>query len=658
MGYGGLIVTDAMEMRAVASRYHPGESAVLALKAGIDVILLPPDVDLAIDAVVAAVKRGEMSRERIDRSVRKLLAMKQWVGVDRNRFVDVENVYHVVAAPEHAALAREIARKSITVLGNQTGLLPLSHADTSQVLDIVMADTPDPSVGRSFHGELVRRGLRVDHARLDPSSNQLTCDSILAKVVRSDKVILQLHCYTRSGQLTGFISGNECSFVAKVAAVGKPVVAISFGNPYLVMDFPPIEAYVCTYSSAEPSIAAAAEVLFGEEPASGKLPITIPGVYRFGDGVTYPKVALRSGTLEEAGFDGAAFAEVDRVMARAIRDSAFPGGVLLVARNGIIAHHKPYGAYTYEPYARRVERHTIYDLASVTKVIATTSAMMRLVSDGRVQLEEPVVKYLPRFGQNGKEKITLYNLLIHNSGLVGWRKFYEECGTPQCMLDSVFASPLTYRTGDTTIYSDLGLITVGKVIEKVSGVTLDRFVDSVFFRPLGMRSTMYNPPASLLPRIAPTEVDTFWRRTGRPVQGTVHDENCEVLGGVSGHAGLFSTASDLAVLLQMLAQGGAYGGKRFLKEDVVRKFTTRQSASSTRAIGWDTPNPDRSWAGTLISRSSFIHTGFTGTSVVVDPERNLIVVLLTNRVYPSRSSTKIFAVRPELHDAIVKALRP
>jgi CubicO group peptidase (beta-lactamase class C family) len=224
------------------------------------------------------------------------------------------------------------------------------------------------------------------------------------------------------------------------------------------------------------------------------------------------------------------------------------------------------------------------------------------------------------------------------------------------LVDSVFAAHLTYKTGDTTIYSDLGLITTGKIIEKVTSTTLDHYVDSVFFKPLGMTNTMYNPPERLWNRVMPTEVDTFWRKTGGAVRGTVHDENAWVLGGVSGHAGLFSTALNLAVLLQMELNGGIYGGKRFLKEDVLRKFTTRQSPKSSRGIGWDTKAYPRGWSGKLLSTSSWLHTGFTGTTVVTDPTRNLIIVFLTNRVYPSRENQKISAVRPRVHDAIVRAL--
>jgi CubicO group peptidase (beta-lactamase class C family) len=365
---------------------------------------------------------------------------------------------------------------------------------------------------------------------------------------------------------------------------------------------------------------------------------------------------LREGTAEEAGFASGAFVQVDSIVTEAIHDSAFPSAVLAVARGGILVHQKGYGRYDYTFSSRAVETNSLYDLASVTKVIATTSAVMRLVDEGKLKLNERVSAYIPQFAQSGKENITVYNLMVHNSGLPAWRRFYDFCGDAKCVLDSVYATPLAWKTGDTTVYSDLGLITMGKVIEKISGALLDRFCDSVFFKPLGMKNTMYNPSKNLLDRIVPTEVDTFWKRTGVAVRGRVHDENAATLGGVSGHAGLFSTAGDLTVFLQMLLNGGTYGGVRFLKEETVKQFTTRQSEQSSRGIGWDTKSSERSFSGYLTSMKTFLHTGFTGTSVVVDPEKNLIIVFLTNRVYPTRANLKIADVRPRVHNEIFKRL--
>ena len=654
--FEGLVVTDAMRMRAVASKYGPAEASVLAIKAGTDIVLMPGDIDVAIDAIVAAVKRGEIPEQRIDASVRRVLQTKQWVGLDRDRMVNVGRISSVVAIRDHEMLAMQIARRAVTVLGNKNAILPLSPLDTRKIVDLNVSDTEDPKSGRSFHSMLRDRCPNVDFAKIDPRSNDAEYASALEAVQGADLIVGQLNLFTRSGEMTGFLSHRQKEFLTRAFTLGKPVILISFGNPYVVMDLPKVDAYVCAYSDAEVMQQAVAEVLFAESSAEGKLPITIPGAYKFGEGVEYPRTRLERGFPEEVGFFRDSLGAVDRIIDQAIKDKSFPGATLVIVKDGVIAHEKAYGSFDYGPYSRRVDVNTMFDLASVTKVIATTSAIMRLVGEGKIRLDDPVVKFFPKFGQHGKEHITLYNLMVHNSGLVGWGKFYEYCKTPQQLVDSVFATRLIYKTGDSTVYSDLGLITIGKVIEKVTGTTLDRYADSVFFKPLGMTSTMYNPPERLWGRVMPTEVDTFWRKTGTAVQGTVHDENAWVLGGVSGHAGLFSTASNLAILLQMELNGGVYGGKRYLKEDILRKFTTRQSPKSSRGIGWDTKISPRGWSGKLLSEKTWLHTGFTGTSVVTDPTRGLIVVFLTNRVYPTRENQKIGAIRAEVHDAIVRSL--
>jgi CubicO group peptidase (beta-lactamase class C family) len=657
MGFKGLVVTDAMVMEGVAAKYHPGESAVLAIQAGADLILMPPDADIAVDALVSAVKRGVISQQRLDESVRRVLTLKQWTGIAENRYVDVDRVAEVVASPEHQRLATEIARKSITVLGNKSGLLPLTGTQGMKVVDLVLTDQDDPLSGRPFHWELDRRLGPISEIVLIPRNDSLDYRAALDSMMKADVIIAQLHFYTRSGEMTGFAPAPVSRLLDTLETLGKHVIGVSFGNPYIVMGFPSIDTYVCAYSGSPVVIRATAEVIFGEEPASGKLPVAMPGVYPFGSGVAYGKVVLRNGTPVEAGFDPERLSRVDQIIRKAIADSAFPGAQLAVVRNGIVVHNRSYGGQTYGLYPPLITDTTLFDLASVTKVIATTGAVMRLVDERRIKLEDPVVRYLPAFGKNGKDHITIHDLMVHTSGLPAWKRFYEYCSTPECVVDSVFSSGLVYPTGDSTVYSDLGLITMGKLIEHVSGRPLDQYVDSVFFKPLGMRSTMFNPPPELHRSVAPTEIDTYWQRTGEAVRGRVHDENAATLGGVSGHAGLFSTASDLTIFMQMLMNGGTYGRHRYVNEETVRKFTKRQSTVSTRGIGWDTRGSGRSFSGTLTSEESFLHTGFTGTSIVCDPEKNVIVIFLTNRVYPTRESSRIFDVRPAVHNAIFESLQ-
>jgi beta-N-acetylhexosaminidase len=656
MKFDGLVVTDALAMKGMTKLFSPGEAAKRAFLAGADILLMSPDTEEAIDSIAVAVARGEISVERIDHSVRKILEAKQWCGLDTNRLVDIDKVSNVVTNSEVRALNEEIARRSITVAGNDNGILPLRNLTGKKVLDIVFLDKEDNDAADDLHDELFKR-KRMEFVRIDPRSGQDEFDDVLKKAKFYDLIICQFIYNTRSSEpKSGFLPKKVDELMNAVIALKKPVVTVTLGNPYVAMEFPRTDALVATFGPGASSIDAAAEVIFGEQPATGLLPVTIPGRYAYGEGVQLSAIALRRGTPESAGLKSDSLATVDAIIERAIADSAFPGAVLLAVKDGIIVHEKAYGRFMYDTASQPMTVDAIFDMASVTKVIATTSAMMKLTEEKRLSLDDKIVKYFPAFGQTGKENITLYNLLVHNSGLQAWRKYYEFCDTPQCVLDSIFAAPLIYPTGDSTLYSDLGLITTGKIIERVTGTTLANYVDSIFFKPLGMKSTMYNPAPELLKRIVPTEIDSVWKKTNLPVHGRVHDENAATLGGISGHAGLFSTASDLAKILQMELNYGTYNGRRYLDSATIARFIKQQGKSS-RAIGWDTRSTGRSFSGQYTSPLTFLHTGFTGTSVVVEPEKKMIVILLTNRVYPTRNNNKLSRVRPAVHDAVFGAVR-
>jgi CubicO group peptidase (beta-lactamase class C family) len=345
---------------------------------------------------------------------------------------------------------------------------------------------------------------------------------------------------------------------------------------------------------------------------------------------------------------------VDSLVERAVADSAFPGAQLVVVRDSFVAVNRAYGRYTYDPTAQPVDHNTLFDLASLTKVFATTAAVMKLYDEGKLSLDDPVVRYLPQFRGEGKQKVTIRHLLLHRSGLPPFRRLSDIAATEEAALDSVFTTPLVVSPGDSTIYSDLGMITLGKVVERITGMSLARYVREEFYAPLGMTRTMFNPPPELRATAAPTEYDSLWRK--RLVQGTVHDENAATLGGIAGHAGLFSTASDLSIFVRMLMNGGTYQGKRYLHETTIDEFLRKKHPGQERWLGWDMKAESGSSAGTLFSGSSFGHTGFTGTSVWADPDRHLAVIFLTNRVYPTRANMKLFKVRPLLHDAIVRAM--
>jgi CubicO group peptidase (beta-lactamase class C family) len=374
-----------------------------------------------------------------------------------------------------------------------------------------------------------------------------------------------------------------------------------------------------------------------------------------------------------AGFDSAALARVVEYLRAEVDSGAFPGAVVAVGRPGRLALLAAVGHYAVDD-AWPVDPATIYDLASVTKVVGLTSAALLLVSEGRLGLDDPVARWVPAFRGPGKDRVTVRHLLTHASGLPAWRPLFRDARTRDAALALVDSTALLRAPGDTFVYSDLGAIVLTQVVERAAGEPLDRFLDRRVFGPLGMTATRYLPPAPWHHRIAPTEVDTAWR--GRLLKGEVHDENAGRLGGVSGHAGLFSNAPDLARFASWLltirtdapaddrgsaAGGGAAGAVRPLPDPaLVRAFTTRQGlpAGSTRALGWDTPSDSGySSAGTAMSRRAFGHTGFTGTSMWIDPERELFVILLTNRVNPTRANTRILQVRPTVADLAVGALR-
>jgi CubicO group peptidase (beta-lactamase class C family) len=395
--------------------------------------------------------------------------------------------------------------------------------------------------------------------------------------------------------------------------------------------------------------------LFAEYAVGGKLPVTLPGLYPYGHGLEIPKreMTLRAARPEEAGFRADGMAGVDSAMERALAAKAFPGGVVAVGKDGALVHLRAFGRLSYDADAPEVRTDTIYDLASLTKVIVTATVAMILVDEGRLDLDRPVSAFLPRFRGPGKDRVTVLNLLTHSSGLDWWEPLYKDTKGKQAYVEKIEAMELKYPPGTKSLYSDLGLILLGEVLERVAGEPLDAFAQKRILDPLGMKDTRYRPGPDVLPRIAPTERDP-WR--GRVVHGEAHDENAFAMGGVAPHAGLFGTAPDLARFAQMLLNGGVLEQKRIVSREVVDQFTRPAGVpDSTRALGWDTPHPDSS-AGSRLSPRSFGHTGFTGTSLWIDPERKLFVVLLTNRVHPSRENNAIRDVRRAVADAVVNGL--
>jgi CubicO group peptidase (beta-lactamase class C family) len=342
-----------------------------------------------------------------------------------------------------------------------------------------------------------------------------------------------------------------------------------------------------------------------------------------------------------------------RYVEEAIARHAFPGAVVAVGRRDTVLYLRAFGRLDFENGPPVVAGTTVYDLASLTKVVGLNTAVMMLVEEGRVALDSPVTRYLPEFAAGG-HSVTVRHLLTHSSGLPAWKPFHLEARSREDVFSMVAAHPLEAPPRTRMVYSDLGAILLTRVVERVSGERLDRFLRRRLFVPLGMRYTRFNPPRSWRRRIAPTEVDTTWRR--RLVWGEVHDENTAAMDGVSGHAGLFGTANDLVKFAQfMLREGRLPEGPRLLRTETISEFTrVQQPGFSSRALSWDTPSEGSS-AGTRLSPRAYGHTGFTGTSLWIDPEQDLFVILLTNRVHPTRENRQIYEVRPRVADLAVEA---
>jgi serine-type D-Ala-D-Ala carboxypeptidase len=347
------------------------------------------------------------------------------------------------------------------------------------------------------------------------------------------------------------------------------------------------------------------------------------------------------------------FRPLEAVVEKAVSDTVFPGASLAVFYKGKVVFHKAFGRMTYDPKSSPADTTTMYDLASLTKAVVTTSIAMQLVERDSLSLQAPVSRYLPDFAKNGKEKVTIEQLMRHTSGLRAHTFYARSCSTPGELFRAIEADTLLSAPGTTTLYSDLNFMLLGRIIETITGQTLAANFHQRFAAPLGMSSTMFTPPPSMIWRIAPVEKDMLWPfKVPRPL---VNDQNAALLGGVAGHAGLFSTTGDLLVMMKMIMQGGSLNHHDFFSAATLRKFLSRNGYQ--RAVGWDMRSSDgHSSAGDYFSSSSYGHLGYTGTSIWVDPERELAVILLSNRVYPSSENIKIRKFRPLLHNCVIKCL--
>jgi len=658
MQFKGLVITDAMEMAGVTSLYPPGEAAVRAVEAGADVVLMPPVPSAAVASIEEAVQSRRISTERIDASVRRILAAKARLRLNENRFVDIECLSDRFAKPEFAANAQKIADGGITLLRDERNLLPLDATQPLRVLLIALSGDRDSCPAETLAPEIQARVDALTVLRADTHFSSVK----MLKLPPPDSYDVAIAAlFVRVADRKGHVGfpGDQRAFVNELLSRGKPAILAAFGSPYLVECFPNAKTWLAAFSANSVAQTAVARALFGQIPIGGRIPVTVPGVVERGAGlsVAADPMTLQSASREISELLKPAHALLDR----AVKDSAFPGGVLAVGWKNQLAL-RAFGKLTYEAKSPRVTPETIYDVASLTKPIVTTTAMMMLAEEKQIDLDAPLARYLPEFNcaaqsdpnPEWRARTTVRMLLLHTAGLAAHRDFYKRGKSKPRVLASVLAEPLVREPGAQIEYSDLGFLLLGRIVETLTGESLDVFAQKFIFSPLGMFSSHFNPSKKLHAWIAPTEKDSEYRK--RLLRGEVHDENAFAIGGVAGHAGLFSTAADVAAFAQMMLNGGIYAHHRLLARSTVDQFTERREISnSAHALGWDVPVAPSS-SGRYLSKETYGHTGFTGTSLWIDPQRELFVVLLTNRVHPTRANDKIRQVRPALHDAIVESL--
>ncbi len=667
MGYDGVIITDAMAMGGIKNNFTEKFAVVSAINAGCDLLINNGvNAEFTFNSIKDAINSGLLTESRINSSVRRLLKLKVKLGLDKNRFPDIDSDDQIIGKKSTYQIAQEVADKAVTLVKDDLKLLPINAKNNLAIINL--HDVYTKHKINLFQSEMLRLFPNATLFNLDMSDDSEDYSAVLDSIPNQATVVIG--GFIRYGAYKGHIdfSDNQLNFVQKLRQKTPNIVLYSFGNPYILRQVPEISTYLCGFGWQTVCQKAAVKALSGQIDITGKMPVSIPGMIKFGEGLERTKIinksetqqkyssalTIRRGLPQEVHINPEKLTEIETLLDNGVQNSAFPGGVFLAIKDGIIFEEFSFGSMSYDKNSAKVNSRTIYDLASLTKPTATTMATMLLYDQGKLNLDEKVTVTIPEFAQGGKENVTIRNLLTHTSGLPPFIQLWKVADSPQAMLKYLFAYDTVYSPGTETQYSCMGMITMQKVIEAKTGQSMDTFLKENLYDPLGMNRTFYNPPEKLWDNVAPTEFDA--ERDG-VVHGKVHDENAYYLGGVSGNAGLFSTARDLGIFSQMLINKGSYRGQQYFKPETGELFTKRQNVveNSDRTLGWGTPG-GKSSSGQYFSENSIGHTGFTGTSIWIDFDKNLVGILLTNRVYPTRDNQKLYDIRYKIYDLLQESL--
>ena len=668
--FQGAIVTDGMGMGGIVRNYSDAYALIEVINAGCDIIIQNNDIEKSINTVEQAVIEGKISEERINEAALKMLKMKEKIGLHLNHKISLDQIQNSVGIWEHKTIANEIAAQSITCVRLNKNLLPLPKLKDQMIYVIDMYDHEfNHSMSITTKG-LKKYGLNIKPYQIDESDTKKMIDVIVTSIPKNSTVLINAFVSHKAWKDRVSIPENEEYFIRRLLERTENIILGSIGNPYIIEGFPDIPVYLCAYKNSSLMQNAYLDAILGKNEINGRLPISIPEAASFGQGINVKKFLgtkkinpFKPGKEIKQMLPSEVNANIDllpTLLQKAVEEKAFPGGVLLAAKDGKIFFHDAFGFHTYDK-KRKMRKSDIFDLASISKVVGTTSAIMKLYDDKLIDLNDKVVTYLPQFkGKqkkyfNHKSNISIKHLLTHSSGLPPFRKYFLMERDKESVLDSIYNTEPIYGLEEKTVYSDVGIITLGKIVEKVTLKDLNTYVKDNITDPLGMHTTFFNPPKEKINRIVPTEIN----ENNSLIKGYVHDENAYKLGGVAGHAGLFSTTNDLATFSQMMLNGGIYRWKRIFTPETVRLFTSRSNVieGSSRCYGWDSPSGKAS-GGVYISDDSFGHTGFTGTSLWIDKENEVIVILLTNAVHPTRESKSptYFDWRQRIHSAAYESL--
>ncbi len=682
MQFKGLIFTDALNMKGVADFGRKGETEVQAFLAGNDILLMPKDIDDARDALIKAYEKGKISEERLAVSVQKILMAKYKAGLSTYTPVPLQNLYSDLNSLEDDLLYEEAVENAVTIVKNNLDLIPVRNLQNKKIAYLRFGEAG---------GDPFLKMLRNYADVTEVTGGDIA--TLKRNLADYNLVIVGLHKSNESPWKSYKFTENELFWLQDIASsTTSNLILTVFTSPYALRDittFEAIDAIVVAYQNSRIAQERTAEILFGAIPAKGKLPVTAHPIFPVNTGIMVDSISRLGYSLpEKVGLSSVRLAEVDRLVHQGIDSLMFPGAQVLVARHGKVVYNKAFGKPTYEASDSVTTDH-IYDLASLTKILATLPVVMKMEEDHKIALNTTFQEMIPGYADSELKNVTVLNALSHYGRLPAWIAFYLDTldkkrrpsdafyaqepkdGFSTKIMDGMYLSD-TYndsiyeRIGRQTLksnryrYSDVAYYVLKKYIEDTYKTRMDNVVAQFLYQPIGASASAYNPLDKFpKERIIPSEVDDYYRYN--LIQGYVHDMGAAMQGGVGGHAGLFSNANDVAKIMQMYLQGGYYGGVRFVEERTVEKFNKCYFCQKDvrRGVGFDKPQFDEKGPTCgCVSRKSFGHSGFTGTYTWADPEEDIVYVFLSNRTYPSASNGLLLksALRTRIQKAIYDSI--